>query len=45
MLAVTGHAWWVVGGYSLVLSLITFATTFVTPETAGRSLTALEDAS
>jgi len=45
LLAVTGHAWWVVGGYSLVLSLITFATTFVTPETAGRSLTALEDAS
>ena len=44
-LALTGNAWWVVGTYSLVLSLITFATTFVTPETAGRSLTALEDAS
>ena len=43
-LALTHNAWWVVGVYSLVLSLITFATTFVTPETVGRSLTSLEDA-
>ncbi|WP_040159559.1 MFS transporter [Nigerium massiliense] len=43
-LAMTGNAWWTIGLYSLVLSLITFATTFVTPETAGRSLTSLEDA-
>lgn len=43
-LAATNNAWWVVGLYSAVLSVITFATTFVTPETAGRSLTALEDA-
>jgi len=43
-LALTNNAWWVVGIYSLVLSVISFATTFVTPETAGRSLTSLEDA-
>ncbi len=43
-LAMTNNAWWVIGLYSLVLSVITFATTFVTPETVGRSLTSLEDA-
>lgn len=44
-LAATNFSWWVVGLYSMVLSLISFATTFVTPEPAGRSLTSLEDAS
>lgn len=43
-LAATGNAWWVIGLYSFVLSAITFATTFVTPETAGRDLNLLEDA-
>ncbi len=43
-LAVTNNAWWVPGLYSLILCAITFATTFVTPETAGRSLTDLRDA-
>lgn len=43
-LALTNNAWWVIGLYSLVLSVISFATTFVTPETVGRSLTSLEDA-
>lgn len=43
-LQLTNNAWWTVGAYALVLSLITFLTTFVTPETAGRSLTDLEDA-
>ena len=44
LLAVTGNAWWVVAIYSALLSLISFLTTFVTPETKGRSLTALNDA-
>ncbi len=43
-LAATNNAWWTIGTYSLVLSLITFATTFVTPETRGRSLVDLADA-
>lgn len=43
-LGLTANAWWVVGTYSLVLSVITFATTFVTPETRGRDLTSLADA-
>ena len=44
-LAASGNAWWVISLYSFVLSVITFATTFVTPETAGRDLNLLEDAS
>ena len=44
VLAVTGNAWWVVAGYSALLSLISFLTTFATPETKGRSLTDLNDA-
>lgn len=44
LLSITGNSWLVPAVYSFVLSAITFATTFVTPETAGRSLTALEDA-
>ena len=41
---VTGNAWWIIAIYSAVLSLISFLTTFVTPETKGRSLTDLNDA-
>ena len=44
LLAVTGNAWWVIAIYSGLLSLISFLTTFVTPETKGRSLTDLNDA-
>lgn len=44
LLAVTNNAWWVIAIYSAVPSLISFATTFVTPETMGRSLTDLNDA-
>ena len=44
LLFVTGNAWWVIAIYSAVLSLISFLTTFVTPETKGRSLTDLNDA-
>lgn len=43
-LAQTGNAWWVISLYSFVLSAISFATTFVTPETRGRDLNLLEDA-
>jgi MHS family metabolite:H+ symporter-like MFS transporter len=44
LLATTGNAWWVIAIYSAVLALISFATTFVTPETKGRNLTDLNDA-
>ena len=44
LLTATGNAWWVIAAYSAVLALISFATTFVTPETAGRSLTDFNDA-
>ncbi len=44
LLAVTGNAWWVIATYSAILALISFFTTFVTPETRGRSLTDLNDA-
>jgi len=44
LLAGTGNAWWAIAGYSSVLALISFATTFITPETRGRSLTDLNDA-
>ena len=44
LLFVTGNAWWIIAIYSAVLSLISFLTTFVTPETKGRSLTDLNDA-
>ncbi len=43
-LALTNNAWWTIGLYSMVLAIISFATTFVTPETKGRSLTDLHDA-
>ncbi|MHA7178078.1 MFS transporter [Arthrobacter sp. Sr24] len=45
LLAVTNQSWMVLAIYSLVLSSISFATTFVTPETVGRDLNLVEDAS
>lgn len=45
LLAATNHSWLVPAIYSLVLALISFATTFFTPETAGRDLVLIEDAS
>ncbi|HKU32111.1 MFS transporter [Arthrobacter sp. NyZ413] len=44
LLAATGNSWMVLAGYSLVLSLISFITTFFTPETVGRDMLELEDA-
>ena len=44
MLAASGNAWWTIGLYSMVLNVISFVTTFFTPEPAGRSLTDLADA-
>ncbi len=44
LLAWSNNSWWVISLYSLVLCAITFATTFVTPEPAGRDLTELHDA-
>ncbi|WP_035761160.1 MULTISPECIES: MFS transporter [Micrococcaceae] len=44
MLAATNHSWLVLAIYSLVLALISFVTTFFTPETAGRDLVSTEDA-
>ena len=44
LLTLTNNAWWVIAIYSCVLALISYATTFVTPETRGRSLTDLNDA-
>jgi MHS family metabolite:H+ symporter-like MFS transporter len=43
-LAATNQAWWTISLYSFVLCAITYATTFVTPETAGRDLNLIEDA-
>ncbi|MBT8160240.1 MULTISPECIES: MFS transporter [Arthrobacter] len=43
-LGATGNSWVVLAVYSLVLSLISFITTFFTPETVGRDMLALEDA-
>ena len=45
LLAVTDHSWLVLAIYSLVLALISFVTTFFTPETVGRDLLLTEDAS
>ncbi|MFF2842673.1 MFS transporter [Paenarthrobacter sp. NPDC057981] len=44
LLAATNHSWLVLAIYSLVLALISFVTTFFTPETAGRDLVSTEDA-
>lgn len=45
LLSVTNNAWWPIAIYVLVLATITLATTFVTPETRGRDLDLLTDAS
>lgn len=44
LLAITGNAWLPIAIYVIILAAITFATTFVTPETKARDLTSLEDA-
>lgn len=44
LLQITHNAWWPGACYISVLCLITFATTFVTPETVGRDVTLLDDA-
>ena len=44
LLAATNHSWLVLAVYSLVLALISFVTTFFTPETVGRDLVSTEDA-
>ncbi|MFK0038673.1 MULTISPECIES: MFS transporter [Paenarthrobacter] len=44
LLAATNQSWLVLAIYSLVLALISFVTTFFTPETAGRDLVSTEDA-
>lgn len=45
LLAVTyPEAWWALGLYSLVLSAITFVTTFFVPETNGRNILSEQDA-
>lgn len=45
LISISGGAWWPVATYVFVLSAITFATTFLVPETRGRDLTLIEDAS
>ncbi|PYG98972.1 MFS transporter [Arthrobacter stackebrandtii] len=45
LLAATNHSWLVLAVYSAVLAGISFFTTFVTPETVGRDLNLVEDAS
>jgi MHS family metabolite:H+ symporter-like MFS transporter len=44
LLSLTDYAWWPLGVYTLVLAVITIATTFVTPETQGRELNLIDDA-
>ena len=44
LLKATDNSWLVMAIVSLVLSLITFATTFTLPETRGRDLVTPEDA-
>jgi MHS family metabolite:H+ symporter-like MFS transporter len=45
LISISGGAWWPVATYVFVLSAITFATTFLVPESRGRDLTLIEDAS
>jgi MHS family metabolite:H+ symporter-like MFS transporter len=45
MLSLTDYSWWPLGIYTLVLAVITIATTFVTPETRGRDLNMIADVS
>ncbi len=44
LLSATDWAWWSIGAYSAAFALISFLTTFVTPETRGRDLLSPEDA-
>jgi MHS family metabolite:H+ symporter-like MFS transporter len=44
-LTLTDYSWWPLGIYTLVLATITIATTFITPETRGRDLNLVDDAS
>jgi MFS transporter, MHS family, metabolite:H+ symporter len=44
-LGLTGYSWWPLGVYTLVLAVITIGTTFITPETRGRDLNVIDDAS
>lgn len=43
-ISISGGAWWPLATYVFVLAVITFATTFVVPETRGRDLTRIQDA-
>jgi MHS family metabolite:H+ symporter-like MFS transporter len=45
LLSLTDYSWWPLGIYTLVLAVITIATTFVTPETRGRDLNVIADVS
>lgn len=45
LISISSGAWWPVATYVFVLSVITFGTTFLVPETRGRDLTLIEDAS
>ena len=44
-LSMTDYSWWPLGVYTLVLGVITIITTFLTPETRGRNLSLIDDAS
>jgi MHS family metabolite:H+ symporter-like MFS transporter len=44
LLWATNHAWWPLAVYVFLLALITFATTFIAPETKARDLTSPENA-
>ncbi len=44
LLLAFSNSWWPLAAYVVVLSLITFGTTFLTPETRGRDLADLADA-
>ena len=44
LLNLTGGQWWPIAIFVFVLGLITFATTFITPETVARDLESLSDA-
>lgn len=44
MLEATNYAWWTIGGYSMLLGLISFVTTFFTAEIRGRDLDLTTDA-
>ena len=43
LLSITNYSWWPLGVYTLILGLITTATTFITPDPRARDLTVIED--